>query len=122
MSSVRFASLVAVVSLFAAGLVGAACAPASHGPSGSGAGSGTGAGSGSGTGAALGSGGADGIPSQICLLHNCNADLDCAGCSDSHTTCLTSEHRCVACNAGGATGCPSGQVCSSYGNCVPPTL
>jgi hypothetical protein len=47
--------------------------------------------------------------------------VDCAGCSGGHTTCLVAQNRCVACGAGGATGCPSGQVCTSSGNCAPPS-
>jgi hypothetical protein len=62
------------------------------------------------------------LPTSICLLHNCDTDVECAACSDGKTTCLASEHRCVACSAGGSTGCPSGQKCSSYGNCVGSSL
>lgn len=58
----------------------------------------------------------------ICLLHNCNADDECGACSDGRTTCLVSEHRCVACDSGSGTGCPDGQQCSSWGKCVPQGL
>ena len=73
--------------------------------------------------------GADGVTSggfssgagpggSICLLHNCNSDLDCGACDSGRNTCLVADHRCVAC--GGMSGsCPEGQTCSSYGQCVP---
>lgn len=54
----------------------------------------------------------------ICLLHNCASDLECGACSDGRTTCLVDEKRCVACNAATNEGCPDGQYCSSWGNCV----
>lgn len=54
----------------------------------------------------------------ICLLHNCNSDAECGACSDGRNTCLEAEHRCVACNADTGSGCPDGQYCSSWGNCV----
>lgn len=66
-----------------------------------------------------GGGSGGGIPGEICLLHNCDTDLECAGCDQGRTHCLTAEHRCVACDAGGSGECPSGQKCSSWGNCVP---
>src|SRR5262249_48218352 len=95
----------AVATLLASGLTAAACSH-SNGSTGSSPGSGGGGGNGP-------------IPDQICLLHNCDMDFECAACSDGRTHCLASEHRCVACGSGGTTGCPSGQKCSSYGNCVP---
>ena len=63
-----------------------------------------------------GSGNGNGNPGDVCLLHDCDDDAQCAACSDGRTKCLVAEHRCVACEAG---GCPYGQTCSSYGNCVP---
>lgn len=56
-------------------------------------------------------------PSNACLLSNCNADAECAGCANGRTTCNTGTHRCVACGDGHA--CPSGLTCSSFGDCVP---
>lgn len=55
----------------------------------------------------------------ICLLHNCGEDAHCGGCSDGRNTCLVEEARCVACNSDTGTGCPAGEECSSWGNCVP---
>lgn len=63
-----------------------------------------------------------GIPDALCLLHNCDTDFECAGCTDGRTHCITAEHRCVACDANDPSSCPSGEKCSSYGNCVPDTL
>src|SRR5688572_27837267 len=60
--------------------------------------------------------------SSICLLHNCTEDDHCGGCSDGRNTCLVEERRCVACNADTGTGCPEGEYCSSWGNCVPDGL
>jgi hypothetical protein len=51
-----------------------------------------------------------------CLLHDCSSDAECATCADGRNLCLVAEHRCVACDKG---GCPDGQSCSSWGNCVP---
>lgn len=59
---------------------------------------------------------------QICLLHNCTEDDHCGGCSGGRNTCLVEEKRCVACNADTGTGCPDGEYCSSWGNCVPDGL
>jgi len=56
---------------------------------------------------------------QVCILHNCTEDAHCGGCSDGRNTCLVAEHRCVACDSNTGTGCPDGQECSSWGNCVP---
>lgn len=61
-------------------------------------------------------------PSGACILHNCNTNEECGGCSEGRNTCLTAEHRCVACDAGTDSGCPEGEVCSSFGNCVPEGL
>jgi len=66
-----------------------------------------------------GGGGTSGIPDQICLLNNCDTDLECQACTKGRTTCLTSEHRCVACAPGSSGNCPGGTECSQYGNCVP---
>ena len=60
--------------------------------------------------------------SQICLLHNCTEDDHCGGCSNGRNTCLVEEKRCVACNADTGSGCPDGEYCSSWGNCVPDGL
>ncbi len=58
----------------------------------------------------------------ICLLHNCHSDAECGSCDGERNTCLVEEGRCVACDANTNTGCPSGQTCSSWGNCVPDGL
>jgi hypothetical protein len=55
----------------------------------------------------------------ICLLHNCNSDAECGACDEGRNTCLLDEKRCVACDADTGTGCDAGEVCSSWGNCVP---
>ncbi len=60
--------------------------------------------------------------SPICLLHNCSEDAHCGGCTEGRNTCLVDEGRCVACDATTQTGCPEGEVCSSWGNCVPEGL
>jgi hypothetical protein len=59
---------------------------------------------------------------DVCLLHTCDDDAECAGCTEGRTTCLVEEHRCVACDAATGGGCPNGQTCSSWGNCVPDGL
>ncbi len=59
---------------------------------------------------------------QVCLLHNCTEDAHCGGCSEGRTACLVEEKRCVACSAGVSGGCPEGESCSSWGNCVPDGL
>lgn len=71
-----------------------------------------------------GQGGAGaGTVDGVCILHNCTEDAHCGGCSDGRTSCLVepgeTTGRCVACNADTGTGCPEGQECSSFGNCVP---
>lgn len=120
MNAARFA-FAAAFSLVTAGLSAASCAKS--GPVNTGGGGGTGA---SGTGAngtgasgtgANGTGGGQ-IPAEICLLHNCASDAECAACSDGKNTCLTDEHRCVACSSGGSGGCPTGQACSAWGICA----
>jgi hypothetical protein len=78
----------------------------------------TGAGGGSGTGASSSTG-----SSGVCILHNCRDDSHCEGCSEGRTTCRIEAGedygRCVACGEGTTNGCPDGQECSSYGDCVP---
>jgi hypothetical protein len=59
---------------------------------------------------------------NACLLHNCDNDDQCAGCTEGRTSCLVEEKRCVACSAGVPGGCPEGEECSSFGNCVPEGL
>jgi len=58
----------------------------------------------------------------VCILHNCQEDSHCAGCSEGKTNCRieagATSGTCVACGTDG-TGCPEGQECSSWGNCVP---
>lgn len=61
-----------------------------------------------------------GSGSDVCLLHNCATDAECAGCSEGRTFCKADEGRCVACGTGGE--CPEGQECSSFGQCVPEGL
>jgi hypothetical protein len=65
-----------------------------------------------------GTGGTGGGGSGVCLLNNCNSDAEC-DCADGRTQCKVSEHRCLACDPGGA-GCPPGQICSSFGICQNP--
>jgi hypothetical protein len=55
----------------------------------------------------------------VCIQHNCTEDAHCGGCSEGRTTCLVAENRCVACDSDTGSGCPEGQECSSWGNCVP---
>lgn len=119
MSITRFAFAGTLVFLTAA-LGAGACANSDpiHGSGGSGGGGGSG---GDGTGAGSGTGGA--LPTSICLLHNCSADVECEACTDGKNTCLVSEHRCVACGDGTNGGnCPQGEKCSSWGNCAPETV
>ena len=74
---------------------------------------------GSGTGGP-GTGGTGAQPG-VCLLNNCHSDQECATCSFSRTKCKVSENRCVACDPAnpGASGCPAGQECTSFGTCAP---
>lgn len=58
--------------------------------------------------------------SGVCLLHNCESDEQCDGCSEGRTYCKVDEGRCVACGTGGE--CPDGQTCSSFGKCIPEGL
>ncbi|MFO0663529.1 MAG: hypothetical protein U0174_06235 [Polyangiaceae bacterium] len=55
----------------------------------------------------------------ICLRVNCEIDRDCKDCESNAKVCNQKEHRCIACgpNAGGK-GCPPGQDCTQYGDCV----
>lgn len=76
-----------------------------------------GGGVGGGTTASSSSTGSGVDPSTACILNNCNSDPECAGCANGRTSCLLSEHRCVAC--GPDLSCPAGTVCASFGDCVP---
>src|SRR5262245_29286257 len=107
----RLLPALGVVAVFAVGgLLAAACSPSDPVV-------GTG---GATTGGAGGTGGAGtGAAAGICLLHNCNSDVECATCDSGRTHCLLDEHRCVACSGAGSSGCPSGYTCSSFGQCVP---
>jgi len=33
-----------------------------------------------------------------CILHNCEDDSECAGCTEGRNSCYAPEKRCVACN------------------------
>ncbi len=84
---------------------------------------GTGA-AGAGGSAAGGSGGEGaGTNNGICIKHNCSTDDDCQGCDGGYNFCQVEAGadagRCVACGADTGSGCPDGQVCSSFGDCVP---
>ena len=58
----------------------------------------------------------------VCLLHNCDEDLECAGCTEGRTTCLVEEKRCIACDPNSGEGCADGEMCSEFGYCVPEGL
>ena len=58
----------------------------------------------------------------ICLMQNCNNDLECATCPDNKNTCDPRQGVCVACDPETGSGCEKGLVCSPYGNCVDPNL
>lgn len=79
-----------------------------------------------GTGASGTGGSGAGSTSDVCIKNNCREDAHCGGCDEGRTTCRIEAGetygRCVACNADTGTGCPEGQVCSSFGNCVPEGL
>lgn len=62
--------------------------------------------------------GPSGNEEGVCILNNCASDAECGACTDGRTTCNVEEGRCVACDAATGTGCPDGEVCSSYGICV----
>lgn len=113
----RFFRLAAALSLAAlAAVTAAACATSSSiqhqtGTTGSGGGGG-----GTGTGGSTtGTGGAGAV---ACIQNNCHSDAECGACPSGDTVCNTTSHRCVACGTGGKT-CPSGETCSSFGDCVP---
>ncbi len=78
-------------------------------------------GTGGGSSTSTNSGGSTGS-SGVCILHNCRDNTHCEGCSDGRNTCRIEAGeeygRCVACGEDG-TGCPEGQECSSFGECVP---
>jgi hypothetical protein len=78
-----------------------------------------------GSGAGSNTGGSSGSGDGVCILHNCSEDSHCAGCSEGRTNCRIEagedSGRCVACGDDG-TGCPAGQKCSSWGDCVPEGL
>lgn len=82
-------------------------------------------GSGDGGSGSVGDGGSggtsdDGWVDDICFMHDCSSDADCVGCPSGKTKCDVSSKRCVACLASDPPGaCPSGTVCSSFGNCIP---
>jgi hypothetical protein len=71
-----------------------------------------------GSGGAGGGSNPDPTGTEVCRLHSCDTNSECGGCTDGKTTCLTAEHRCVACDPGGA-GCAEGEYCSAFGACVP---
>lgn len=55
----------------------------------------------------------------ICLLNNCSSDAECADCSNGRRSCSSAAHRCIACGpSAGGRGCPSGQYCTQFGECV----
>lgn len=55
----------------------------------------------------------------ICLLHNCEADADCMGCTEGRNSCFAEDKRCVACDPATGTGCAEGEECTEFGYCVP---
>lgn len=55
----------------------------------------------------------------ICILHNCDDDSECASCTEGRNTCYAPEKRCVACDPDSGEGCPDGEECTEFGNCVP---
>jgi hypothetical protein len=71
-----------------------------------------------GSGGAGGGSNPDPAGTEVCRLHSCDTNSECGGCTEGKTTCLTAEHRCVACDPGG-TGCAEGEYCSQFGACVP---
>jgi hypothetical protein len=58
----------------------------------------------------------------ICLLHNCESDDECEGCSEGRNTCYAEDKRCVECNPATGAGCAEGEVCTEFGRCVDPDL
>ncbi len=57
--------------------------------------------------------------SDVCLLHNCNADAECGGCTEGRNSCYAADKRCVACNPDTGDGCADGEECTEFGYCVP---
>ncbi|MBK8237755.1 MAG: hypothetical protein IPK74_19665 [Deltaproteobacteria bacterium] len=55
----------------------------------------------------------------ICLLHNCESDFDCEGCTEGRNSCYGPDKRCVACNPDTGDGCADGEECTEFGYCVP---
>ncbi|HWB74175.1 MAG TPA: hypothetical protein VG755_04450 [Nannocystaceae bacterium] len=55
----------------------------------------------------------------VCLLHNCESDDECAGCTEGRNSCFTEEKRCVACDPLTENGCEDGEMCTEFGYCVP---
>jgi hypothetical protein len=55
----------------------------------------------------------------VCLLHNCDDDSECAGCTEGRNSCYGPEKRCVACNPDTMEGCADGEECTEFGYCVP---
>ncbi len=87
-------------------------------------GAGTGADGGSGgSSASGGSGGQEGDGGwldDVCLMHDCDDDAECAACPNGRNECDTSTHRCVKCVPGEPPdACEDGEVCSKYGTCIP---
>ncbi|MBC8073538.1 MAG: hypothetical protein IAG13_34775 [Deltaproteobacteria bacterium] len=78
-------------------------------------------GSGSGDATVSDSGGVDTTSGEggLCLLHNCDSDADCNGCSEGRNSCYAEDKRCVACDPISGTGCEAGEECTEFGNCVP---
>lgn len=56
--------------------------------------------------------------SDICLLQNCEDDLECAGCTEGRTMCYAPDKRCVACDPESGEGCEEGLRCTEFGDCV----
>lgn len=109
------ASIAPVISIFALAVITAGCA------GGGGQGATSVASIGSDGGSGLDSGGADGTAGDgggLCLLHNCDSDADCAGCTEDRNSCYAPDKRCVACDPDSGTGCPDGKQCTEFGYCV----
>ena len=100
--------------LFAISICGVALGTAACGDD-----SGTGAGGSSVGGQGTGAGSSEGV----CILHNCTEDAHCGACTEGRIYCLIESGsdygRCVSCGSGTTGGCPEGQECSSFGECVP---
>lgn len=79
-------------------------------------------GSGGGSSGTGGSGGESdgGWLDDVCLMHDCDEDAECAGCPSGRNVCDESSHRCVKCVPGEPpAACEDGEVCSQYGTCIP---